>query len=110
MLLNFGHTLAHAIEQHYNYEKYSHGEAVAIGMYEITKVSEAKGLTKEGTAERIKNILVKYNLPYKMDVDLKELLGAINLDKKKMGNDLNLIILKEIGNSKIYKKTTSFFS
>ena len=110
MLLNFGHTLAHAIEQHYNYEKYSHGEAVAIGMYEITKVSEAKGLTKEGTAERIKNILVKYNLPYKMDVDLKELLGAINLDKKKMGNDLNLIILKEIGNSKIYKTTTSFFS
>ena len=79
-------------------------------MYEITKVSEAKGLTKEGTAERIKNILVKYNLPYKMDVDLKELLGAINLDKKKMGNDLNLIILKEIGNSKIYKTTISFFS
>lgn len=110
MLLNFGHTLAHAIEQHYNYEKYSHGEAVAIGMYEITKFSEAKGLTKKGTAERIKNILVKYNLPYKMDVDLKELIEAINLDKKKMGNDLNLIILKEIGNSEIYKTTTSFFS
>ena len=45
-----------------------------------------------------------------LHVDLKELLGAINLDKKKMGNDLNLIILKEIGNSKIYKTTTSFFS
>lgn len=110
MLLNFGHTLAHAIEQHYNYEKYSHGEAVAIGMYEITKISEEKGLTKKGTAERIKSILVKYSLPYEMDVNLKELLQAINLDKKKMGNDLNLIILKEIGNSEIYKTTTSFFS
>ena len=49
MLLNFGHTLGHAIEQHYNYAKYSHGVAVAIGMYEITKVSEAKGFTKEGS-------------------------------------------------------------
>ena len=54
MLLNFGHTLGHAIEQYYNYTKYTHGEAVAIGMYEITKISEAKGLTVKGTAERIK--------------------------------------------------------
>ena len=42
--------------------------------------------------------------------NLKELLEAINLDKKKMGNDLNIIVLKEIGNSEIYKTTISFFS
>ena len=108
MLLNFGHTLGHAIEQYYNYTKYTHGEAVAIGMYEITKISEAKGLTVKGTAERIKEILIKYNLPYKMDVNIEEILDTINLDKKKLGKSLNLIILKEIGNSEIYKTTTEF--
>lgn len=109
MLLNFGHTLGHAIEQHYNYTKYSHGEGVAIGMYIITKISEEKGLTKQGTAERIKKILVKYNLPYEIDVKIEDILEAINLDKKKLGKDLNLIILKEIGNSEIYKTTSEFF-
>ena len=109
MLLNFGHTLGHAIEQYYNYTKYTHGEAVAIGMYEITKISEAKGLTVKGTAERIKEILIKYNLPYKMDVNIEEILDTINLDKKKLGKKLNLIILKEIGKSEIYKTTNEFF-
>lgn len=110
MLLNFGHTLGHAIEQHYNYTKYTHGEGVAIGMYIISRISEDRGLTKKGTAKRIKDILVKYNLPYKMDVDIKDILDVINLDKKKLGKDLNLIILKEIGNSEIYKTTIEFFN
>ena len=108
MLLNFGHTLGHAIEQHYNYTKYSHGEGVAIGMYVISKISEEKGLTKKGTSQRIKDILVKYNLPYELDVKIEETLEAINLDKKKLGNDLNVIILKEIGSSEIYKTTAEF--
>ena len=108
MLLNFGHTLGHAIEQHYKYTKYSHGEGVAIGMYVISKISEEKGLTKKGTSQRIKDILVKYNLPYELDVNIEETLEAINLDKKKLGNDLNIIILKEIGSSEIYKTTAEF--
>ena len=108
MLLNFGHTLGHAIEQYYNYTKYSHGEGVAIGMYVISKISEEKGLTKKGTSQRIKDILVKYNLPYELDVKIEETLEAINLDKKKLGNDLNVIILKEIGSSEIYKTTAEF--
>ena len=54
MLLNFGHTLAHTIEQHYHYTRESHGEAVAIGMYQITKIAEEMGLTKPGEAEHIR--------------------------------------------------------
>lgn len=42
MLLNFGHTLAHTIEQHFHYQRESHGEAVAIGMYQITMIAEEK--------------------------------------------------------------------
>lgn len=63
MLLNFGHTLAHTIEQYYHYERESHGEAVAIGMYQITKLAEEKCLTPSGEALRIKNVLKTYGLP-----------------------------------------------
>ena len=61
MLLNFGHTLGHAIEQYYNYSKYTHGVAVAIGMYEITKISEEKGFTKKGSSEQIKEMNTYFN-------------------------------------------------
>lgn len=101
MLLNFGHTIGHAIEQYYNYKKYTHGEAVAIGMYEITKISEASGETEKGTAEIIKNILIKYSLPYKLDVDINKIREAISLDKKNIDNKLNLIFINKIGESKI---------
>lgn len=109
MLLNFGHTLGHAIEQYYNYSKYTHGAAVAMGMYEITKISEEKGFTKKGTADQIKEILIKNNLPYKMDVKIENILKGIELDKKNLGKDLNLILIKEIGKAIIYPSDKSFF-
>lgn len=109
MLLNFGHTIGHAIEQYYNYSKYTHGEAVAIGMYNISLVSEEHGLTKVGTSENIKSILEKYELPYKLDINIEDILDTMNLDKKKLGKKLNLITLKEIGTSEIYKTTNEFF-
>ena len=104
MLLNFGHTIGHAIEQYYNYSKYTHGEAVAIGMYEITKISEASFETEKGTTDTIKNILLKYNLPYKLDININEIKEAISLDKKNIGNKLNLIFINKIGESKIVKR------
>jgi 3-dehydroquinate synthase len=107
MLLNFGHTIGHAIEQYYDYSKYTHGEAVAIGMYEITKLSEKLKLTKAGTSKIIKETLKKYNLPYKLDIDIKDIIEAIELDKKNIGKNLNLIFIKEIGNSFIYKTTSN---
>lgn len=109
MLLNFGHTIGHAIEQYYNYSKYTHGEAVAIGMYNISLISEERGITEEGTSKKIKNILEKYNLPYDMDIDIENILDTMNLDKKKLGKKLNVILLKKIGESEIYKTTNEFF-
>lgn len=109
MLLNFGHTLGHAIEQYYNYATYSHGEGVAIGMYIITKLSEEKGITSKGESDKIKNILVKYGLPYEAEVNINDILEAISLDKKNLGSTLNVILLKEIGESVIYKTNISFF-
>jgi len=111
MLLNFGHTLGHAVEQYYNYEKYSHGEGVAIGMYEIMKIAAKRGLADASVPEEIKAMLEKYSLPYTLAGENKEqLLEAIKLDKKFLNSTLNLILLKEIGESYIYKTKDDFFS
>ncbi|ABK62050.1 3-dehydroquinate synthase [Clostridium novyi] len=104
MLLNFGHTIGHAIEKYFNFEKYTHGEAVALGMYAITKKSEEMKLTKEGTSNLIKDILTKYNLKYDIHLEDKEsILNAISLDKKNKGEFMNIVILNEIGKSFIHK-------
>lgn len=109
MLLNFGHTLAHTIEQYHHYRKESHGEAVTIGMYQITKLAEEDSLTAKGTSERIQRVLQTYGLPCECGVSLSELTGAIALDKKNLNNRLNLVLLNEIGSSYIYPSTTEFF-
>lgn len=100
MLLNFGHTLGHALEKYFDYEIYTHGEAVAVGMYSITKNSEEMGLTQIGTVDKIKSILKKYKLPYKLPyVNRIEVIENIALDKKNKGNNINLILLNKIGDS-----------
>lgn len=110
MLLNFGHTLAHTIEQYCNYERESHGEAVAIGMYQITRLAEEKGLTPLGTAERIRKALTVYGLPFSCGLPLSGLTEAITLDKKNLGGKLNVILLHGIGDSYVYPASPSFFT
>lgn len=110
MILNFGHTLGHAIEKYFNYEKYSHGEAIAIGMYNITLKSQLLGLTKEGTAQQIKKILEKYDLPYKMPtMDREEMEKTINRDKKNRGDIIDIILLKDIGKGYIKNLSSELF-
>ena len=109
MLLNFGHTLAHTIEQYFHYGRESHGEAVAIGMYQITKLAEEKGLTPAGCAESIREVLEAYGLPYECGVSLSDLTAAITLDKKNLNNRLNVVLLHEIGDSYVYPTDAGFF-
>ena len=107
LLLNFGHTLAHAIEQYYHYEKYSHGEAVAIGMVQLTKIAEENDLSPVGTSDIIKEICIKYNLPVYSGLKTTDLLEAISLDKKNINKKLSLVLLKEIGDSYVYQSNLS---
>ena len=110
MLLNFGHTLGHAIEKYYNFTGYSHGEAVAIGMYNISLKSEDEGITEKSVSEEIKEILINYDLPYEVDIkDNNKIIDTISLDKKNIGNVLKVILLKSIGESIIYDTTSDFF-
>lgn len=103
MLLNFGHTLGHAIEQYYGYSSYTHGEGVAIGMYHITSRTEKLGLTTSGTAEKIKQVLEKYQLPVQADAPREQLLATMAKDKKKNGQEITVIILEKMGSGKLHK-------
>lgn len=105
MILNFGHTIGHAIEACAGY-RYSHGQAVAAGMAHITQKSEAMGLTQAGTAARIREILQKYSLPSEIPAELKEgVLDAMARDKKLLSGKMNLVLLKNIGECFIHPVT-----
>ncbi len=103
MLLNFGHTIGHAVEKCCAYTDFTHGEAVGIGMVLLTRQTERLGLTKAGTADSICSVLKKYRLPVTADYSDNELLAAAGMDKKKSGSSITLIILKEIGSSFLQK-------
>jgi 3-dehydroquinate synthase len=77
---------------------------VAIGMYVITKISENLGVTVSGTSHKMKNVLEKYGLPWELpSMDIAKILNVIGFDKKNSGSDINLIFIKSIGESFIYK-------
>ena len=103
MLLNFGHTLGHGIEAYYDYKTYTQGEEVAIGMYSISKIGEKLGLTNNGCSEKIKEVLLQYKLPYKLPVNINDLLNIINKDKKVLDNGLNFVLISDIGEGYIKK-------
>ncbi|MGN0550908.1 MAG: 3-dehydroquinate synthase [Acutalibacteraceae bacterium] len=99
MLLNFGHTLGHSLEKVYNYTALTHGQAVAIGMALITGSSESKGLTQKGTLERLLKLIRKYNLPTSDKTDIRAIAENALTDKKSSGNDISIVLLKNIGTS-----------
>jgi 3-dehydroquinate synthase len=82
----------------FNYETFTHGEAVAIGMIAITKNSELLGITESGTLMLLIKLINKYNLPSKLpNMDKEEFYKTLLLDKKNINEDMNLILLKRIG-------------
>lgn len=102
MLLNFGHTLGHAIEKCCNFTGYAHGEAVGIGMLMMTRASETAGLTQQGTSDRIEAVLKKCNMPTTCGFSYEEICAAAMLDKKRRNDSINIVLLKSIGDSFIY--------
>ncbi len=106
MILNFGHTFGHAVEKMYNYETYTHGEAVAIGMKQITESTERIGYTTSGTGEKLVRLLKKYDLLFdKFAYDADEAMNIMCLDKKGNGNSINYIFIKNIGECEIVSKS-----
>jgi 3-dehydroquinate synthase len=98
MVLNFGHTLGHALEKQAGFTGITHGEAVAMGMCRITRVSEALGMTASGAAERLSKLCAAFGLPVEPPDGYREgILETMARDKKVRGGTVTLVLLKEIG-------------
>lgn len=97
-ILNFGHTMAHAIEKETNYLRYNHGEAVAIGMCGAAYISREMGLLSEDDTERIVNLIKSLNLPTKADHCREEAIFESTLhDKKTVNGVVHWVLLDKIG-------------
>jgi 3-dehydroquinate synthase len=104
-ILNYGHTIGHAIETITGYKRFLHGEGVAIGMHIEAKLSKMLGMIGEGEVERIRRLLESYGLPFDIPegTDLDGLLSAMQLDKKTVSGELKFILPEKIGSVRIHK-------
>lgn len=106
-LLNFGHTLGHAIEKLKNFELL-HGECVALGMVAAAHISWKRGYIEQEEFLELRDMMVAFRLPISIeDVDINEILETTKSDKKMDGNTIRFILLKEIGNAIIDKIVTT---
>lgn len=105
-LLNFGHTIGHAVEKLSNFSLY-HGECVAIGAIAATYLSWKMGHIEETELNRIKGVFTKFQLPVSVKgMNATEILKTTKSDKKMKAGKINFILLKEIGNAYIYSDLT----
>lgn len=91
-LLNFGHTLGHALENQYDL---SHGQAVSIGMAYATKISNLLLGFKQ--SEKVTNLLAQYHLPTFSVFDKQKAFAVLKMDKKREQEVINYILLEKIG-------------
>lgn len=96
-LLNFGHTLGHAIEKHKNFEML-HGECVALGCIGAAFISWKRGLLSMDEFYEIRDMFVPFDLPISIDsVDKEAILDLTKSDKKKDSDKIKFVLLKKIG-------------
>jgi 3-dehydroquinate synthase len=91
-MLNFGHTLGHALENQY---ELSHGQAVAIGMTYAAELSAKLNGFKQ--AERVVQVIGRYGLPTYASFDKKKVFAVLKMDKKRERKDIHYILLEKIG-------------
>ncbi|MCB0826544.1 MAG: 3-dehydroquinate synthase [Armatimonadetes bacterium] len=102
-ILNFGHTIGHAIEKVQDYKGLKHGEAVAVGMVVESGITEKLLHTEPGTSERIKAVLRSHGLPTAMPegIEIDELMQAMTLDKKATQEGLAFSVVPALGTCKL---------
>lgn len=93
-LLNFGHTIGHAIE---NLHHLPHGHAVSIGMVAACILSEKINGLHFRDAERVVKLLAKYHLPVDIETDYKKVFDVLKMDKKREGENMQFVLLNKIG-------------
>ena len=110
MLLNFGHTMGHAVETVQGYNGLSHGEAVAAGMAAISRIAVEKGLTEPAALARLIALQEALGLPTELpDLPEEGLLAAMGQDKKNMGKELTVVLMRDIGMCYGHRTDVGFF-
>ncbi len=97
-ILNFGHTIAHALEKATNYRRFKHGEAVGLGILVACEISKNLEILDTKELNLINDVIRRLgSFPKTADLNVDEIIGAIAFDKKSVGNSVKWILLEKIG-------------
>lgn len=97
-ILNYGHTIGHAVETLTGYRKFKHGEAVAIGMVAEARIAKVLGLCSRETFENIRQVIMRAGLPTELpDFPAQRYLDVIQRDKKKSFDRMRMVLPKRLG-------------
>jgi len=111
-ILNFGHTIGHAIENSSGYGKFLHGEAISIGQVAAAKISERILGLPERDVQRIENLFVRAGLPTGIKLNSlqrQKLFDAMRLDKKVSGGEARFVLARKIGAVEFGQKVSPAF-
>jgi 3-dehydroquinate synthase len=98
MILNYGHTIGHAIESLTRYRAYNHGEAVAIGMAAAALIAQKMRILDADSVKRLKELLDKLGLPTEIQgLPVKKIVGALAIDKKVLAGKVNFVLPERLG-------------
>jgi 3-dehydroquinate synthase len=98
-ILNYGHTIGHALEAVTGYSAILHGAADAIGMMAAAEIGRRSGITPQAVIERQRTVLERFGLPTRPPAGIAEadIMEAISLDKKVVGGVVRWVLLEDIG-------------
>jgi shikimate kinase/3-dehydroquinate synthase len=103
-VLNYGHTIGHAVETATGYKRFLHGEAVAIGMCLAADLAVRMNIFRKKEAERIKNLVELYKLPTAIPENIKstDIINAMEIDKKVQNGKIRFVLPESIGKVRIH--------
>jgi 3-dehydroquinate synthase len=103
-VLNFGHTLGHALEAATGYNEFLHGEAVGIGMAKAADISVRQGFCERGTLDRIRSLIERAGLPADIPkrVSARSLIQGLEVDKKSAGGKIRFVMCAGIGQTRFH--------
>ena len=104
-MLNFGHSFGHAIEKLHHFKKYNHGEAVAIGMALAADFGTRLSVTEPETLSIITALMDNLGLNYTCSDFIGDIIPLMAGDKKNIGDEIVLVLLKKMGQPFIYRTT-----
>ena len=102
ILLNYGHTIGHALEASTEYGRFMHGEGVSVGMMGAARIAREMGMIGDDIVDRQRTLLQRFNLPITApDIDLDAVRSAMSLDKKIVGGANRWVLLEDVGKATV---------